>query len=111
MPWSASRGPKKLQGVRVPDWIKADVSFAKACLRGLIQTDECIYTDRGYLMVSFTNTVEALADDVFSMLRGLGYTARKSEIHPKTDGTKYIVRVARQREVPLLLRELELFKE
>lgn len=37
------RGNKLLNGLRIPDWIISDSSFQRACVRGLIDTDGCIY--------------------------------------------------------------------
>lgn len=37
------RGDKLRQGLKIPDWILAKRSFKSACVRGLIDTDGCIY--------------------------------------------------------------------
>ncbi|MFH1968633.1 MAG: LAGLIDADG family homing endonuclease [bacterium] len=37
------KGNKVKQQVDVPDWIKVNKSFSKHCLRGLIDTDGCVY--------------------------------------------------------------------
>ena len=51
--WDACKGPKYLQNVSVPEWIKTKKEYYTSCLRGLIETDGSIYSDRGYKMVNF----------------------------------------------------------
>lgn len=38
-----SRGNKIKNGLNIPDWIFKNESFQKLCLRGLVDTDGCIY--------------------------------------------------------------------
>jgi intein/homing endonuclease len=40
------RGNKIDAGLRIPDWILADGSYRKACVRGLMDTDGCLYVHR-----------------------------------------------------------------
>lgn len=40
------KGSKVRQQVGVPDWIKQDIKLSKSCLRGLIDTDGCVYDHR-----------------------------------------------------------------
>src|SRR5258708_4597734 len=46
--WKALSGPKYKQRVRVPSWIFNNPEWIKRCLRGLIETDGCVYVDRKY---------------------------------------------------------------
>ena len=107
LPWKVGHGTKLQQLARVPSWIRNHKTFSKECLRGLLQTDGCIYKDRGYLMVNFTNYVEPLAIDVFEMLQEAGFRPTISKV---TAGTnfKYCVRVARNTQK--LIDTLRLFK-
>ncbi len=99
MPWRIGRGSKIAQGARVPAWILEDKSYSEACLRGLIQTDGCIYTDRGYHMVNFVNVCEPLARDAYTMLEALGYKPRFNTLPTKNGTTKFTVKISRQTEV------------
>lgn len=67
--WKADDGSKFQQNARVPNWIWCQDRYIKSCLAGLIETDGCIYYDRGYAMVMFTNTVSDLAHDVMKMMK------------------------------------------
>lgn len=40
------QGNKVRRQVDIPDWVKENAVFARACLRGLIDTDGCVYSDR-----------------------------------------------------------------
>lgn len=94
LPWQVGLGPKKLQRARVPTWILNDADYARACLRGLIQTDGCIYTDRGYRMVNFTNDTAELAEDVSQMINSLGFKHSVYKLKRKDSTHKYTVRVS-----------------
>lgn len=108
MPWHVGMGSKIDQNVRVPEWIKQRPAFAKACLRGLLQTDGSIYTDRGYLMINFCNVIESLTLDVHQMLQGLGFrpTITKTQDRKRM---KYTVRIAKDSE--RLVKILKYYKK
>jgi hypothetical protein len=106
-PWYG--GPKIVQDVGVHSWIKADARFTKECLRGLFQTDGCIYKDRGYLMVNFTNAGQRLADDVFFMMKTLGYHPHIQKIYQKKIYLRYTVRLSKNTEA--FIKEIHLWKE
>ena len=95
MPWETNEGSKIAQNAHVPDWILANLKFSKACLRGLIQTDGCVYTDRGYPMVNFTNNIEQLALDVRKIMEDLGFRPNYSRILNDNKNFKYTVRISR----------------
>jgi DNA-binding transcriptional regulator WhiA len=97
MPWEAGRGSKIEQQAHVPHWIRTNRKFSKACLRGLIQTDGCIYSDRGYPMVNFVNNIEELALDVRRMMEDLGFRPNYSKIR-NGKSFKYTVRISRDTE-------------
>ena len=73
MPWRVGMGTKADQNAHVPDWILNDREFSIEFLRGLIQTDGSIYTDRGYKMINFTNYTVMLVRYVQQMLTMLGF--------------------------------------
>lgn len=109
MPWSVGQGSKKLQDATIPGWIQKNTEYSKHCLRGLIQTDGCIYNDRGYQMVNFTNNSKVLAEDVHNLLAALDYKP-KLMVVDNAGFTKYTTRVARITEVKRLIEEMELYK-
>jgi hypothetical protein len=71
--WKAKNGPKLIQNVSIPSWIKCNKKYIINCLRGLIETDGCIYKDRGYTMMMFTTVIPALANDVYNLIIFLGF--------------------------------------
>ena len=71
-------GPKKEQGLYIPEWIKLDTTWSRWCLRGLFETDGYLHYRRGRersVVVGLSSTDQALLDDVQELLLNLGYTA------------------------------------
>ena len=88
-------GSKFSQKVKVPTWIKKDDRYIKKCLRGLFETDGCIYNDRGYVMTNFVTNIPTLAKDVGSMISRLGF---KFSLHKWTQDNlkiKHTFRIAK----------------
>ncbi len=110
MPWRVGKGPKGVQHARVPEWIRDNKIFSRECLRGLIQTDGCIYHDRGYLMINFVNNTYELARDAHDMLCALGYRPNFITLPLDERRSKYTVRITRKSESQRLLDELALYK-
>lgn len=71
--WEVGKGSKYAQRVSVPEWIKQSREYSTHCLRGLLETDGSVYSDRGYLMVVFVAAIPTLARDVFNMISNLGF--------------------------------------
>jgi hypothetical protein len=96
--WKASGGSKHSQGVQVPDWLFEDSSLRVPCLRGLIETDGSIYSDRGYPMVMFSTVIPQLARQVEAMIRSCGFRPHLYEIRqrPVRWALKYQVRLSRR---------------
>jgi hypothetical protein len=109
MPWKVGCGSKFKQKARVPDWILSNVAFISACLRGLIQTDGSVYSDRGYKMVNFTNNTLELVMDVKNMMEKLGYKPKTYSAKQKSDYPKYTTRLSR--DVGRFINEINLKKE
>lgn len=107
MPWRVGLGSKIKQKARVPAWVWTSPLYMKACLKGLIQTDGCIYVDRGYPMINFTNHCRELAEDVRDMLLQLNFRASFMQFRVST-GIRYTVKIAR--ETARFKRELRLYK-
>ncbi len=98
--WKAGQGSKYIQNAKVPDWIWIKDEYITACLKGLIETDGSVYTDRGYPMVMFTNTVKDLATDVYQMIKWLGYDPNIYHFQPKSKyNSKYTYHVRLSKNV------------
>lgn len=77
-------GNKIKHQIDIPEWIKKDKGFSIACLRGLIDTDGCIFTHRyrvkgtwyAYKKLSFTSASEPLRQSVHTILQELGLHSR-----------------------------------
>lgn len=77
-------GNKIKQQVDIPNWIKGDLEFEKACVRGLMDTDGCLFYECHniknkkycYPRLSFVTASVPLRDSVFEILK-------KLDLHPK----------------------------
>jgi len=90
-----NKGSKYSQNVRVPNWIKRDKEYSKACLRGLFQTDGYLYYDSGYLMTAYTACIRSLAEDVVDMVQNLAFKPSISIMKYENKKTRYNIRVSR----------------
>ncbi len=77
-------GSKYRQLSDVPDWVKNNKQYSINCLRGLIETDGSIYTDRNYLTVMFVSIIPNLAQSFYDMVTALGFKPHMYEIIPKS---------------------------
>ncbi|MDP3697316.1 MAG: LAGLIDADG family homing endonuclease [Candidatus Taylorbacteria bacterium] len=71
--WKVGYGSKFIQNVSTPKWIKEKNEYKIKYLKGLIETDGCIYNDRGYLMMIFTTIIPKLAEEVYEIIYSLGF--------------------------------------
>jgi len=91
-------GNKTKRQASVPSWILRNRSYSNACMRGLIDTDGCVYLDRHHinerdyasLCIAFTNASKPLLDFVFGTWESLG-------LHPTRHGRN--IRLRRRKEV------------
>jgi len=83
--WKAKSGAKFKQRTSVPNWILKNKSYKINCLRGLIETDGCIYADRTYNMINFSTIIPKLANDVYMMISSLGFKSHIYKIERKLD--------------------------
>ena len=80
-------GNKVKQQFDIPEWIKRDRKLATACVRGLVDTDGCIFLHRyrvkgrwyAYKKLSFTSASEPLRQSVYDLLK-------KFDFHPRLNG-------------------------
>lgn len=85
IPWKSGKGSKFIQKVSVPEWIKENREYKINCLRGLIETDGSIYSDRGYKMMIFTTIIPKLAYEFQEMITSLGFKSHLYKIERKMD--------------------------
>jgi hypothetical protein len=74
------RGNKIKQQIDIPNWIKENKDFSKACVRGLIDTDGCFYNNSyvvngkkyPYFKIAFISASKPLISAVAKILRSVG---------------------------------------
>lgn len=75
----------KLQ-VDIPEWIKNSKSYSVSCVRGLIDTDGCVFNHRykvnnkfyNYTKLSFTSYSQPMRKSVYKILKSIGLKPRLS---------------------------------
>lgn len=101
------QGNKIKQQVDIPSWIKEKKSYSVACLRGLIDTDGCVFTHRykvnnkiySYKKISFTSYSKPLLYSVAYIFRNIGLkprftrNGREIRIDSQKDVKKYFTDV------------------
>jgi intein/homing endonuclease len=97
-------GNKIRQGVCIPNWIFRRISWRRAVLKGLLDTDGCVYLDRhkrnnvGYrsICIAYTTYSKHLFNDIYNCLVFLGFSPTKS--------TKNRVMLRRRKEIKQFFR-------
>jgi len=96
-----SRGNKIINKLDIPGWIKENKNFCIGCLRGLIDTDGCVYLDKHHvgnknytsICVDFTSASPSLMNSVALILDNLliNFTSwnRSLRIRKEKDVIKY----------------------
>jgi len=74
------RGDKIKNRLGIPVWIKQNKDYLKSCIKGLIDTDGCIYVCKRekQTYVKFTNFNERLLKDFKEATNALGYSFAKA---------------------------------
>ena len=93
-------GNKIDQRLDIPLWIRCNRTFAIACLRGLVDTDGCVFTHRyrvkgtwyAYKKLSFTSASKPLLESVHDLLQELGFHPRTTAKDVRLDRTEDIRR-------------------
>lgn len=100
------QGSKVRRQAEVPGWILNNKGYAHACLRGLMDTDGCIYHHnhvshgvRCYnLGLTFTNLSQPLVAFVYQTLCSLGLTAKRTArgvfVYRKQDVDRYFCTIS-----------------
>jgi hypothetical protein len=97
--WRAAGGSKKKQCVRVPPWISHNRALSIQCLRGLIETDGAVYSDRGYPMVIFSTVIRELGEQIDQMIHDLGFKCRFYAVRRSREESPYKYQVRLSRDV------------
>ena len=91
------RGDKIENQLGIPLWIKENKEFAKRCIKGLIDTDGCIFVCKRERQkyVNFTNHNKKLFEDFKEVTKNLGYSFVKSNktntrLYRKAEVVKFI---------------------
>lgn len=67
-------GSKIRNKIRIPSWIRISNNYTKACLRGLFDTDGCIYITGGkYRIINYTSHNYSMLEDIYNALKDLGF--------------------------------------
>ena len=101
------QGNKLKNNLTVPGWIIKKRTYQKAFLRGLFDTDGCIYLDKhkinkkryNHLGWAVTSYAEKLRKDVMEILANLGYS-------PTNRDTQKSVYLRKQKEIAKYFREI-----
>jgi hypothetical protein len=96
------KGDKIKQQIDIPDWIKRNKLYSIACLRGLVDTDGCVFNHHYvvnkksyfYKKLAFTSYSEPLRKSVYNILKNIGlnprlYSYRDVRIDSKKDMEMY----------------------
>ncbi|KKQ36022.1 MAG: hypothetical protein US50_C0001G0024 [Candidatus Nomurabacteria bacterium GW2011_GWB1_37_5] len=97
-------GNKVHHQVDIPRWILDNNKYSIACVRGLIDTDGCVFTHRyivrgkiyKYKKIAFTNKSKPLLKSVYTILKNIG-------LHPRFT-TVFDVRLDRIQDVKKYMR-------
>lgn len=98
-------GNKVENQVDIPEWIKSDLEFQKACLQGLIDTDGSLYCHKykvnnkwyEYLKLDFTSCSKPLLRSVYAIFSNLEIRASLKGVHitvsAKAEVNRYLAKV------------------
>lgn len=102
-------GNKINNGLRVPNWILKSPQYYKAFLRGLFDTDGCVYLDihknseskkeYKHIGIAITSYADTLRSDIIILLKGLGF-------NPTNSGKQMSVYLRRQNEIVKYFQEI-----
>ena len=101
-------GNKIKSQVTIPDWIKENDSYLRVCVRGLTDTDGCVYEMLphwpGLFQLNFENRNFTLLRDTREALIKLGYHPSKICGKRTINGTKFYI--SRREEIKKFYKEI-----
>jgi hypothetical protein len=97
-------GNKTRRQASVPSWILKNRSYIHACMRGLIDTDGCVYIDHHKtkcgtyesVCIAFTNASKPLLDFVFEAWESLGFHPTRQGRHVRLRRSDEVIRHAKE---------------
>lgn len=98
-------GNKTRRQASVPSWILKNRSYTNACMRGLIDTDGCVYIDHHKakdthdyesVCIAFTNASEPLLDFVFKAWKSLGFHPTRHGRHVRLRRSDEVIKHAKE---------------
>lgn len=93
------RGNKIQGGLRMPNWIQKNKSYKRFFIRGLFDTDGCVYVDTHRIGgVVYKNIGMAFTNRCIPLLEAFKQTVEDLGLHP-TQKTKYTVFLRREKEI------------
>lgn len=95
-------GNKKNNAQTIPNWILNNSKYLKACLKGLIDTDGCIYyisKNNRNLRISFTSYIPKLLNDVRDSFIKLGF-------HPSKIIVNKNICLSRKEDIKKFMKEI-----
>ena len=101
--WYVGKGSKIVQRVTIPKWIQQNEQYKINCIRGLVETDGTIYTDRGYKAVMFVSAIPKLANDFYSIIQSFGFAPHMYKIKRKNPASKAIYHIRISKDVDRFL--------
>lgn len=93
------QGNKITLGLRIPDWIRKKPLYRKAFIRGLFDTDGCVYLDtHHYCQKVYKNLGMAFANQSLPLLSFFKDSLERFEFHP-TQKTEFRVFLRRKEDI------------
>lgn len=93
------QGNKITMGMRIPDWIRNKLPYRQALLRGLFDTDGCVYIDTHHSHGKvYENLGMAFANQSVPLLSFFKETLEKIGLHP-TQKTRFRVFLRRKEDI------------
>lgn len=100
-------GSKMKANIGVPKWIKSNSSYSKSCIRGLVDTDGCLFIHKykhklkereyGYRNICFVSAIPRLMTDVKEQLQLLGYSPKgkgiKLFLYNQLEALRYLTEI------------------
>lgn len=92
-------GDKIINKVTIPQWIIKNAKFSRACIRGIFDTDGCVYLDEHKIKnLTYRSINVALTSYSFPLLVAIKNILLKNNLHP-TLTSKWSVRIRKRNEV------------
>ncbi len=100
------QGNKVINNVPIPHWIISNPQYAKSCIRGLFDTDGCVYLDKHTIQgVEYKNIGLSFVNHNTNMLFFFKETLSSLGLHP-TQKTKSAVFLRRKNDIDIFFKKI-----